>query len=153
MFPEVWSYELFETYIPPNHSFNSGLRSTTDYESYKGRKNYAVNTAGGYYAVRLASLEKLKQIKKQASVLALRFITDEYSMPLGVWVTRESARKSLSSQKIEFSSLQLMIKYAEKLIKKRFNWNINQLLKNSILLKKIKTQTKLREFFNKNNKT
>src|SRR3989344_1144721 len=98
MFPEVWSYELFETYVPQNWNFSRPLRYSTDYESSYGRKEYAFGTVGGYYTVRLAILEKLKEMKKQASVLALRFITDEYSMPLGVWVTREAARKTMSSK-------------------------------------------------------
>ena len=31
MFPEVWSYELFETYVPSNWNFSKLLRYTTDF--------------------------------------------------------------------------------------------------------------------------
>ena len=146
MFPEIWSYELFETYVPQNWIYNKELRYTTDYENYSGRKEYASNTAGGYYTVRLAILEKLKEMKRQASVLALRFITDEYTMPLGVWVTRQTARKSMISKPIEFSSKELMLDYAGKLIKRKFGYNVDYLLSSSILLKNIKQQTKLAKF-------
>ena len=146
MFPEVWSYELFETYVPTNWNFSRPLRYSTDYEAYNGRKNYADNTVGGYYTVRLAILEKLKEMKRQASVLALRFITDEYSMPLGVWVTREATRKSMSDKPIEFSSKELMLDYARKLMKRRFNYNVDYLLNVSKLFKSIKQQTKLEKF-------
>jgi len=146
LFQEVWSYELFETYTPSNCGFNFNLKCSTDYESYEGRKNYANSTAGGYYAARLPILEKLKGIGKQASVIALRFITDEYSMPLGVFVVREAARKAMSSPPIEFGSKELMIKYAEALVKRKFNWDVTKLLKNSILLKNIRSQTKLSMF-------
>jgi len=140
-FPEVWSYELFETHIRnPQHYM-------TDYEPYEGRKYYAQNTAGGYYTVRLAILEKLNQIKKQGSCLALRFITGDYTLPLGVWVTREAARKTMNSKPIEFSDRELMLTYAEKLIKKKFDIDLNILLDKSILLRKIKTQSKLTKFF------
>jgi len=145
-FPEVWSYELFETYVPQNWSFSRELRCTTDYESYSGRKEYAFGTVGGYYTARLAILEKLKEMKRQASVLALRFITDEYSMPLGVWVTRESTRKAMANKPIEFSSKELMLEYARKLVKRRFNCNADYLLKNSSLIKNIKEQSKLSAF-------
>ena len=37
-------------------------RFTTDYEPYTGRKTYAENCVGGYYAARLPILEKLKDI-------------------------------------------------------------------------------------------
>ena len=146
MFPEVWGYELFETYVPAEWNYSKPLRYGTDYEDYYGRKNYVENTAGGYYTVRLAILEKLKEMKKQASVLALRFITDEYTMPLGVWCTREAARKAVANKPIEFSSKELMVEYARKLIKKKFGYNIDYLLKDSILLRNLKQQTKLEKF-------
>ena len=107
---------------------------------------YAFGTVGGYYTVRLAILEKLKELKRQASVLALRFITDEYTMPLGVWVTREATRKSMQSKPIEFSSKELMLEYARKLVKRKFSYNADYLLNASKLLKSIKQQTKLKKF-------
>ena len=136
-FPEVWSYELFETMVanPPNYM--------TDYEAYEGRKYYANNTAGGYYTVRLAILEKLNKIKRQGSCLALRFITGDYTLPLGVWVTREAARIAMKTKPIEFSSKELMLEYAKKLIKKKFNCDVDIYLKQSNLLKNIKQQSKL----------
>ena len=145
MFPEIWSYELFEMYVPQNWNSMKPLRFSTDHENYSGRKNYAENTVGGYYTVRLGILEKLMEMKKQASVLALRFITDEYAMPLGVWVTREAARKTMQNS-IQFSSKELMLEYAKKLVRKKFNYNADFLLRESILLKSMKTQTKLNVF-------
>jgi len=146
MFSEVWSYELFETYIPPNCNFNSDLKSTTDYEDYYGRKNYAEETAGGYYAARIGILEKLNELKRQSSVLTLRFITDEYSMPLGVWVVRQATRKALENKPIEFSSKELMFEYTKKLVKRKFNYNVDYLLNVSKILKNIKQQKKLVQF-------
>lgn len=145
-FPEVWGYELFETYTPSSQQFAQPLSYTTDHETYEGRKNYATETVGGYYTVRLAILEKLQQMKRQGLVIALRFITDEYTMPLGVWVTREAARKTLEGKGIEFSSQELMLDYAKKLTKKKFNANADFLLDNSALLRGIKTQKKLSVF-------
>jgi len=139
-FPDVWSYELFEMHVSNPANF------MTDYEPYEGRKYYAEETAGGYYTVRLASLEKLNEMKKQGSVLALRFVTGDYTLPLGVWVTREAARKSMQSKRIEFSSKELMMDYAKKLIKKKFNFDLGQILKNSTILKNIKQQSKLIKF-------
>ena len=140
-FPEVWSYELFEMYVKsPNY--------TTDYETYGGRKDYAEATAGGYYTVRMGVLEKLRELKKQGTVLVLRFITDEYTMPLGVWVTLEAARKAMNSKPIQFSSKELMLEYAKKLALKKFNFNLDRILEKSILLKSMKQQTKLTIFNN-----
>ena len=139
-FPEVWSYELFEMHVSNQNHF------MTDYESYEGRKYYAEETAGGYYTVRLAVLEKLREMKKQGSILALRFVTGDYTLPLGVWVTREATRKSMQSMPIEFSSKELMLEYSKKLVKKKFNFDLSNILEKSILLKKIKNQSKLIKF-------
>ncbi|MAE42193.1 hypothetical protein CMO93_00345 [Candidatus Woesearchaeota archaeon] len=139
-FPEVWSYELFETTIAnPQHYM-------TDYEPYEGRKYYANETAGGFYSVRLAVLEKFNEMRRQGSCLALRFVTGDYTLPLGVWITREAARNAMKSKSIEFSSKELMLEYAKKLVKKKFNCNVDVYLKKSNILRNIKTQSKLVQY-------
>ncbi len=147
-FPEVWSYELFETYL--SHKINpwskEGNFYSTDYENYEGRKDYAEETAGGYYACRLSVLEKMKELKRQGSCLALRFITSEYNVPLGVWVCREAARKSLQEPAVFFSSQELLLRYAKELIKRKFGLELELLLKGSRMLKEKKQQRKLIEF-------
>jgi DNA repair protein NreA len=146
-FPEVWSYELFETYIgDPEKPKPDEIETSTDYEPYAGRKDYASNTVGGYYAARLGILEHLNSKKRQASVLALRFITNEYYMALGVWVVRQATREALKSKPIAFASRELMLKYAQMFVRKRFNFNADDLLNKSILLKDIKEQKKLIDF-------
>lgn len=142
-FPEVYNYELFEMYAP---TFNRNKHFTTDFEPYEGRKYYAESTAGGFYACRIAILEKLRDIKRQASVLALRFITDEYKVPLGVFVVRESVRKALKNKPLEFGSKELMLKYAEASVKKKFNINVYDLLRHSKIFGNIRHQRKLTKF-------
>jgi hypothetical protein len=147
-FSDVWSYELFETYLP-NASWNtsSEIQFSTDYESYDGRKDYAEKCAGGYYAARLPILERLSSTNRQASVLALRFITGEYSVPLGVWVVREATRKSLASTPISFDSKESMLEYAKNFVNQRFNYDLNYILSSSKMLQNIKKQVKLSRFF------
>ncbi len=137
--PGKWSYELFEISCPKGDY-------STDYENYFGRKTYAENTVGGYYAARLAILERLKEMKKQASILLLRFVTNEYSIPLGVWVCREASRKSINSKPIEFASKELMLKYAEIVADKKFGIKLENILKKSLLLIEMKNQKRLWEF-------
>jgi DNA repair protein NreA len=147
-FPEVWSYELFETYLDRkvNPWSKRGFAYSTDYEGYVGRKTYAEETAGGYYACRLPILDKLKENRRQASCLALRFITSEYNVPLGVWVCREASRKSLAEKPITFASEELMLQYARLLIDKKFGFNVHVLLGESKLLHFKKSQTKLAHY-------
>src|SRR3989344_8752489 len=147
-FPQVWEYELFESYV--NYQINpwskKGYFYSTDYENYEGRKVYAEETAGGYYANRLAVLEKLKETKRQGSVLALRFITSEYNILLEEWVCREASRKSLAEQPLTFSSPELMLSYAQALIQKKFGFDISILLKESKLLREKNEQKRLGEY-------
>lgn len=146
-FSEPWSYELFETYLP-NASWNQSAtpQFSTDYEGFFGRKDYAEMCAGGYYTVRLALAEKMKQLHRQSSALALRFITGEYSCPLGVWVTRQAARKALSTKPISFASKELMLTYASHFIRKKFGYDINNLTSHSILLNSVGKQKSLSSF-------
>ena len=147
-FPEVWSYELFEMYLERkvNPWSQKGDFYSTDYENYSGRKSYAEECAGGYYAARLGILEKMINNKRQNSCLVLRFISNDYDVPLGVWVCREATRKSLNEKPISFSSQELMFKYAEELIKRKLGFDIKYLLNKSKLLQEKKQQKRLVEF-------
>ncbi|MBI3051610.1 hypothetical protein HYY74_04070 [Candidatus Woesearchaeota archaeon] len=140
LFPDVWSYELFEAYARADDF-------STDYESYAGRKTYAESCAGGYYAARLGVLELLKSMKRQASVLVVRMITDEYQLPLGVWVVREAVRKAAAEKPIEFSSGDLMLKYADAVVSRKFGYaHFSRILSSSLLLRS-RSQMKLGGFF------
>lgn len=147
MFPDVWNYELFESALPDGlQSSDMSLYTTTDYENYYGRKSYAENTVGGYYAARLSLLEELKKIKAQASCLLLRYITSEYSAPLGVFVVRQAVRKALTSEKYEFANKKDILDFARNLILRKFGYDINVQLRESKLLNKFDKQTKLFQF-------
>lgn len=148
MFSSNWSYELFEMYLP-KASWNQSkeISYATDYESFNGRKQYAENTGGGYYAARLALLEKLDRMKRSSSVLVLRFVTGEYAVPLGVWVCREAMRKALEKKPIVFSDKDLMLNYAKLFVKKKFGYDLESLLKQSRLYDELKSQSKLSQFF------
>jgi len=148
-FPGVWSYELFETPVPlgVNPWSKSEKSYAYDYEDYYGRKKYAEETAGGYYACRLSVAEKLNELKKQGSVLVLRFITQEDKYPLGVWVCREATRISLKNSFIEFEDKELAINYAKALVKKKFGVDIEFILKESKILNELKNQKRIFDFF------
>jgi hypothetical protein len=142
-FPDAFRYELFEMYLKRevNPWSKQGYKYSTDYESYEGRTTYADETAGGYYAARLPVLEKLRAMKRQCSALVLRFITDEYNVPLGVWVCREATRKSVNSEGVVFRSKEEMFGYARELVREKFNFNVDFLLERSKLLHEGKQKT------------
>ncbi len=143
MFPDIFSYELFETYTPSNAP---PAEPMTDYESFQGRKEYAHATAGGYYACRLAALEHLQKVKKKASVLALRFITEEYTAPLGVWVVREATRNAMKEKPVFFKDKREMLEYTRRIVKEKFNYDLDIIYAKSKLLKD-KAQPRLNDYF------
>ncbi len=129
-----FSYELFEF-------FRDAEECTTDFEDFNGRKKYAEQTAGGYYAARISVLEKLKEMKRQSSALVIRFITDEYYMPLGVWVVRNAVKETMLN-KMEFGSEDLMMDFAIKLAKKKFNRDISWIkIKSKLLINRRQKKT------------
>ncbi|MFH1211618.1 MAG: hypothetical protein V1659_01680 [Candidatus Woesearchaeota archaeon] len=137
--PNMWSYELFEMYF-------KSPRYTTDHESFFGRKGYAENTAGGYYSVRLGILEGLSAMKIQGAAFVLRFITDEYFAPLGVWVTREAARKAMQNRIKECSTLKEALDFILEFAKNRFNYDASPQIRKSVLLNEIMAQKRLSEY-------
>ncbi|XRP97478.1 hypothetical protein ACO3UB_02885 [Methanocaldococcus sp. 16A] len=96
--PKPWSFKLIETY-KPGCIWNRSNRNITIFDSeIKERKRYAKNTGGAYYATRLAVLEKLNKMRKQATVIVKRTVEKDYDIPLGVWVIREGIRKALNKK-------------------------------------------------------
>ncbi|MBR9702785.1 hypothetical protein GOV10_02000, partial [Candidatus Woesearchaeota archaeon] len=147
LFDDVWQYELYEQFVPQERrKASSQIVAEHDYESYTGRKDYAHETAGGYYATRLGILEKLHEMKRQASVLVIRIITEEYLAPLGVWVVREAVRKALATRPLRFGDRKLMLEYAKKMMQQLFAYDIDALLHKSEVVKNLTSQQKLKKF-------
>lgn len=141
---DLWSYELFEGYLPLVQRSDDAWE--TDYENYHGRTTYAEETAGGYYAARLAILEKLRATRRQAAVLALRYVTEEYSAPLGVWVVREAVRKAMANPQ-SFRDREELKRWVVAYCRRRFNDDASRLFARSRLLANLKRQKRLKHFF------
>ncbi len=142
--PEIFSYELFELSLDSESKIKE---IATDYEDFNGRKYYAEQTGGGYYAARLPIIQYLEKIKRQSNVILIRFTLPSYDVPLGVWVCRNSVRKALENKPIECTTKEDLFKEAEFISNKNFNINIKNILNQSMLLNKLKSQKKLSEWF------
>jgi len=103
LFPGKFTYEMNEVWAPNtlwNISLNGNIGSLkpqimTDFEFYKGRKNYASNITGAYYAARKEVCEYLYRIGRQARILIFREVQGGYIVPLGVWVIRETVKNAM----------------------------------------------------------
>ena len=105
LFPGKFLYEMNEVWAPNtlwNISLSGNSRQLkpqimTDYEFYEGRKNYANNITGAYYAARKEVCEYLYRIGRQARILIFREVRGGYVVPLGVWVIRETVKNALNA--------------------------------------------------------
>ncbi len=134
LLPRQWSFEVIEL----TNKFGD-LACWQDYEDCYGRKDYASNVTGGYYAPRLGITEYLAKIKRQASVLVLREIRDEYYFPVGVGILREVTRNAFIKKPEIFSNL----KETFNNIKDRIKLPLEEFVRRSKLLKEFKEQTNL----------
>jgi len=143
LLPNLFSYELFEYGI----RYGQIKDEMTDFEDYYGRKNYASNSVGGYYAVRLAVLGYLRNIRRQASIFVIRYETEEYWANLGVWVCETASKKAMNNEYISFYSRENSLDFMKNFIFNKMKVNIDNVLKKSKLLNIIREQKGLKEFF------
>ncbi|NIO23045.1 MAG: hypothetical protein GTN38_03400 [Candidatus Aenigmarchaeota archaeon] len=133
LMPGNWEFENFEAWSPGSTwSFN--LKKTEileEYEPFHGRTKYANLQAGGYYASRLAVIEYLNRIGKQARVVGFREIHEGYTIPLGVWVVRETARNAFLSKPSRFETLRDALKH----IDSKLRLNITEFIRKSRILR------------------
>jgi len=143
LLPKEWSFELLECWYKGSLWQNAEDEVNQDHEFFSGRKSYAQNTSGAYYASRLAVVEYLCRIKKQAAAIIFREISNEYNIPLGVWVIRESVRDALGKGvKEKFDNL----KEALEFIGRKLDTNIKNWTAKSKLLDRFKNQRRILEF-------
>jgi hypothetical protein len=96
LLPRQWEFEMLEAWLRGS-LWAASDSIVGDREGHKGRSDYARNVTGAYYAARLAVLEHLTVIQRQASAVVYREVTEEYWAPLGVWVIREGVRRAMGT--------------------------------------------------------
>ncbi|PSQ35163.1 hypothetical protein BRD05_05760 [Halobacteriales archaeon QS_9_70_65] len=99
--PGDWEFELLELKAPGsiwNPGTDGQMYMAADREGYEGRSEYVEETAGAYYAARLAALEELSDRGRRAKVFVVRHATDEYWAPVGIWQLREAVRGALDAE-------------------------------------------------------
>lgn len=107
LMPANWEFEQFEAWAPNTLWTMAYSRPAINLEKegYGGRSEYAIKEGGGYYAARLAALEALNEMRRQAGVVIFREIYEGYIMPVGVWEVRENVRNAFRNQPAKFGTL------------------------------------------------
>ncbi len=105
--PGKWSFEWLEAWFPGS-TWNPAGREVViegDFEGFGGRKDYP-SIGGCYFASRLAVLEYLDRVGRQATVVTLREIYPGFDIPIGVWFVRENVREMLRGKPIKLRGLE-----------------------------------------------
>ncbi len=142
LLPGYFSFEALEAWIEGN-VYSEKTQITQDYEGFNGRKKYAFEVAGGYYAMRLPLTEHLTKIQRQATVFIFREIRPEYYAPLGVGIVRETTRRTFANQPKYFDTIEDALKD----IQTRAILPMEQIREKSWVLKNYGKQKSLAQFF------
>lgn len=113
LLPGRFSFEAIEAWLSGSTFSKNATEFSQDHEGFNGRKKYAFEVTGGYYAMRLPLTEHLIKIKRQATVLVFREIRPEYYAPLGVGIVRETTRRAFSNQPKYFETIEDALKDIE----------------------------------------
>ncbi len=145
LLPREWAFDILEAYRPGSFWAQEmkEVHMSCDYEFYDGRKDYAENVAGGYYAARLSVLERLDEIRKQAASVVFREIGPGYQQSLGVWQVLENTRNAMKHEPQLFESLDIALKVLES----KLTVPMSQWKKNSKLLDRVQNQRRISDFF------
>ncbi len=151
LFPGKFAFDMNEVWAPNtlwNTSLTGDNRNLTpqimnDFEFYSGRKNYASNITGAYYAARKSVCEYLYKIGRQARVIIFREVSGGYLVPLGVWVIRETVKNAM-----ETSTPLILDDFDDSLEKmgEGLMVNLKQWKKKSRMIEFIKNQRTLDDF-------
>ncbi len=143
LLPGSFSFEVIEAEL------KGGLWNQTrevkvwqDYEFFSGRKKYAFDVTGAYYACRLAVCEYFERIKRQGIVIFMREVRPEYYAPLGVGILRECCRGAFRENPEKFDTIdEAFIRISE-----RLKLGGDFFREKSVLLKEYGKQRKLGEW-------
>ena len=100
LIPGPWMFEVFEVWYR-----GGSMKIYHDSELPGDPDRYPENVGGAYHALRLPILEKLSEIRRQASALAIAEIYEGW-IPLGVWRFREICRRAMKFRRFKSNSLE-----------------------------------------------
>jgi len=96
--PGDYSFEMIELWN--NGSIWTGPREASaegDYERI-GRMVTSPKIGGAFFAAKLPIMEHLMRKERRGSILVVRFIDGDYTIPLGVWQVRENVKMALKDE-------------------------------------------------------
>jgi len=134
--PSSWMFEAQEAWL-----ISSSPVPGVDSELFWGRRSYASDLAGAYYAARLPVFEYLRKIRRQAGAIVFMEVYPEW-IPLGVWRFREICREALKKEPVKFNTL----KEGLEELGKRLVLPVDKWSERSTIMRWYRTQKRLTHF-------
>jgi hypothetical protein len=141
--PDSWCYEAYEAWYPRTlwNPSTEHVAIVTDWEGYNGRTKYA-NMGGCYYSGRLAVLEHLEKVRRQAKIFILREAYPDYILPVGVWQVRENVRNAMRQPPRRYDTMDEALNR----VMSRLSIGLKHWLEAGFLLRHTLTQRKITEY-------
>ena len=140
--PRRWEFEMLESWAPFAGCVDTGdVPIPSDYEGHAGRRGYAKNIAGAYYAARVPIAEWLLSLRRQGAALVLMEVDSSWLAPLGVWRVREGVRRAILSAVKQDGSSVAFESALRGMITSRRSW-----IKSSTILQELKHYISLDQF-------
>jgi hypothetical protein len=142
--PDTWCYEAYEAWYPRTlwNPSETHVSIVTDWEGYNSRSKYA-SMGGCYYAGRLAVLEHLTKVRRQAKVFILREAYPDYILPVGVWQVRENVRNAMRQPPLAYDTMGEALER----VMSRLSIPLEQWLQAGSLLRYTLQQRKITDYF------
>ncbi len=113
LLPRPWGFEMQETW-GAGSAWAPKPVTVCDWEEHAGRRTYADQVTGAYYAARLAVAEHLLRLRRQATAIVVRHVSDLYWAPLGVWLIRETMRDAMQRKPLVFPEMAAALKHIQR---------------------------------------
>ncbi len=139
LMPGDWQFEMIEIWGGDTLWAGGSEVIVADREG-RTKSGYSPIT-GAYYSARLAVLEYLTTIRRNARVVVIRWITSEYWAPLGTWVIREVTRQAMKTPPGRYEDISAVSAAASAAL------GMDRWVAHSTLLPLVKTQRSLADFF------
>ncbi len=137
-------YEAYEAWYPRTlwNPAETHVSIVTDWEGYNGRSKYA-SMGGCYYSGRLAVMEHLMKVRRQARVFILREAYPDYILPVGVWQVRENVRNAMRQPPMVYATLDEALAR----LQSRLSIPLEQWMDAGFLLRQTISQRKITDYF------
>ncbi len=119
--PGSYAFEMIEIWLPRSVWVRDEKSYVTEnFELYDGKWRRE-NGDGGYKAMRMAVIEHLHKINRQATAFTIREVGSGYYAPLGVWNVREGMRHAFDGEPMRFGDVDEAIQFMGSKLKTPFN--------------------------------